>query len=193
MSKIETTRDDVARGSSSSETAAAGKRAAPGDPPALLFDGLIAGFIGYAVVGVTLAAWSWSRGHSPLHDADLLGAALFFDGAAASPGAIDPAHVLAYNGAHLLVFAAFGIFMAWLAEQAERIPNGWYLFGIGFLFVMVHVAAVPLWFDETVQAEIPLAIVALATTLALLAMSLWLLREHPALRTEAHEPEGDGA
>ena len=167
----------------------AGARAPAGDPPRILYEGLLAGVIGYAVLALLLALWSWSRGHSPLYAAALLGADLFGGTTPASDAAIELALVLAYNGAHLLVFLAFGFAMAWLAGVAERIPQGWYLTGIGFLFVVAHIAAYPAWFDAQVRAALPGGVIALATSLSFLAMGAWLLLEHPALRDGAHEPD----
>ena len=164
-------------------------RAEPGDPPRIVYEGLVAGAIGYAVVALLVALWSWSRGHSPFYDAALLGGNLFFGVTPVPEAPIEPAYVLAYNGAHLLVFVVFGFAMAWLAEIGERIPQGWYLMGLSFLFVVVHIAAYPVWFDAQVRAELPVGLIALATTLSFGAMAWWLLREHPALRAGAHEPD----
>lgn len=161
----------------------------PGDPPRILYEGLVAGAIGYAVLAVLIAAWGWARGYSPLHAAALLGGELFYGVTPSPDQPIDPAHVLSYNGAHLAVFLAFGFVMAWLAGLAERIPQGWYLLGTGFLFVAAHVIAFPLWFDETVRSVLPAGVMATVTTLAFAAMAGWLLREHPGVRAAAHEPD----
>ena len=166
-----------------------GPRAEAGDPPRIVYEGLVGAVIGYGVLALLIALWSWSRGHSPLYDGALLGANLFFGATPAPDAPIEPAHLLAYNGAHLVVFVLFGFALAWLAGVAERIPQGWYLLGVGFLFVVVHVAALPVWFDERVLAELPAGVMALATALSFLAMAVWLLREHPGLRAGAHEPD----
>jgi putative Ca2+/H+ antiporter (TMEM165/GDT1 family) len=163
--------------------------AVPDDPPRLLYEGLIAALIGYAVLAVVVASWSQWQGHSPFYIAGLLGADLFF-GTTPAPGtAVNPAHVIAYNGAHLLVFGVIGFVMAGLAALTERMPQGWYVFGIGFLFATFHIAVFPVWFGPAVREQLPVVVIALATAVAFLAMALWLLRQHPALRRGASLPD----
>ena len=68
----------------------------------LLFDGVIAGVIGYLVVASFFALWNLLQGLSPIYTASLLGEALF-------AGLRDPAAVtldiglaIAFNGIHLI-------------------------------------------------------------------------------------------
>lgn len=155
----------------------------------LLTDSLIAGLIGYATVAVFFMLAGVLTGRSPLYVASLLGSHLFYGGVPAGEVAIEPGPVLAYNGLHLLVFLAGGLFMAWLADLSERLPHGWYLMGTAGLFVAAHVLVLPFWFDPEVQAVLSLWLVLVATTVASLAMAAYLWLTHPGIRAQMHEPD----
>lgn len=159
----------------------------PSDPPRLLYEGFIASLIGYAVLTAVLAAWSQWRVGSPFYIAGLIGANLFFDGAPAPGSAVDPAHVFAYNGAHLLIFAVFGFVMAALARATDHLAQGWYVFVSAMLFATPHIAVFAFSFGSAVREQLPVGLIAVATVFAFTAMAWWLLREHPALRGGSDE------
>ncbi len=180
-----------------SEGGAAG-RAVPGRSAAggserrterLLTEGLFAGLIGYAVLALLLMAASVVDGRSPFYFAALLGTDLFYGPATTRDVAIAAGPVFAYNGVHLLVFLLTGVFMAWLAGLAERAPQGWYLMGTLFVFVVAHVLAVPAWFHAPVREALSLWLVVGSTTVAAAAMTAYLWRAHPGLRASMHEPD----
>ncbi len=153
----------------------------------LLLEGLVAGLIGYATVVVYFSVLNLVQGRSVFHTAALLGAGLFYGLESPAELVIEPGPVLAYNGVHTLAFVVVGGFMAWLAGLAERIPQGWYLVGVLFLVVLAHVFGLPLWFTEPIREQIPLWHVVVATSLAALAMGLYLLAAHPRLRASMRE------
>jgi hypothetical protein len=92
--------------------------------------------------------------------------------------------VLAYNGAHLLIFLAFGIFMAGLAALADRGAQLWYVAVSIFLIIVPHVLGVPLLFAPIVRSAISLPVIIAATTMAAIVMAGYLWRAHPRLRAD---------
>ena len=144
--------------------------------------GLMAGFIGYAVVALMGMIVSVVAGRSPFHAAAMLGALL--TGASVDPATFDvtAAHVLAYNGAHLLVFLGFGIVGSWLAALADRGAHLWYVALFLFMFVGFHMIAVAQTFSEPVRAALSETAIWAGGVLASLAMAGYLIVAHPRLR-----------
>lgn len=142
----------------------------------IFLDGLASGMIGYVTVVVFFVVLNVIHGRSVFHTAALLGAHLFYGLESPAELVIAPGPVLAFNGLHALLFLGAGIFMAWLAGLAERIPEGWYLVVVLFLIAMPHVFGLPIWFTETIQTEISLWSVVVASSLAAMAMGgiCWL-------------------
>jgi len=158
---------------------------------AILADGLLAGFVGYLVIVVLVAVGDMLQGRPPFHTAGLLGSALFYD--LNDPTAVIdpwPGPVLAFNGAHLLLMLAFGIFLAWLVTLAEGGQEVWYLGLVALLFVLLHALGLPLWLPRAVADGVSPWAVAFATTVAVLVMGLFLWLTHPQLRERLRaEPE----
>jgi hypothetical protein len=159
---------------------------ASGTAQRVIVDGVIAGMIGYLTVVALLAAVSMARGQSPFMIATLLGSRLF-DGAA--DATIQANYVIAYNGVHLVVLLLTGLVMAAFSALAERAPQAWYLGAILFPFAAAHVVGLPLWFDAQVRAVLPLWLVVIVTTAAVLPMALYLWYAYPGIRREMHEPD----
>jgi hypothetical protein len=150
--------------------------------------GLIAGLIGYATVALFFVVASMLQGQSPFFIAALLGSTLFPELRTTTDLAIEPGLVFAYNGVHLVVFLAAGLFMAWLASLSERAPQAWYAMLVILVFVGGHVIALPVWFDAQVSAALSLWLVVLATLLGTVLMAAYLWRSRPGIRAAAHEP-----
>jgi hypothetical protein len=161
---------------------------ASGVPEGIWASGLIAGFIGYAVVALFFAVASVLGGRSPFHIAALFGEAIFFAGRNGE-GVVRGDAVLAFNGVHLAVSMAAGLFMAWLTTIVERTVHGWYLGVSLLLYIGAHVIVVPIWFDEQVRLDVSLWLVTVATIVAALAMGTYLWKTHPDLRAAMHEPD----
>lgn len=88
-----------------------------------LTEGLIAGFIGYAVVAIFFALVNGLAGNSPFHTAFALGRAV----GAGWPGPGEAAGiVLAANGVHLLVSVLVGLAAAWLVMEVELHHGLWF-------------------------------------------------------------------
>ncbi|NJD08900.1 MAG: DUF4175 domain-containing protein [Gemmatimonadetes bacterium] len=150
---------------------------------AILSDGLLAGFIGYATIVLVVAAGDLLQGRPPFHTAGMLGALLFYD--VSDPTVVLepwPGPVLAFNGAHLLVMLLFGIFLTWLVALAERGPELWYIGLVALLFVLLHALGLTLWLPDMAAGGLSPWLVAFATAVAVITMGLFLWRTHPALR-----------
>jgi hypothetical protein len=148
----------------------------------ILGEGLIAGFIGYVAVVLVIAAGDLLQGRPPFHTAGMLGSLLFYDVDDPTAGlALWPGPVLAFNGVHLLVMLLFGTFLAWLVSLAEGGPELWYVSLVALLFVLLHVLGLPPLLPD--GAAVSPWLVAIATTLAVVAMGGFLWRAHPLLRS----------
>lgn len=156
---------------------------------AILAEGLLAGFIGYATIVVVIAAGDLLQGRPPFHTAGMLGSLLFYD--VNDPTIVLkpwPGPVLAFNGAHLLVMLLFGTFLTWLVALAARGPHVWYLSLVALLFVLLPALGLPLWLPDAVAGGLAPWMVAFATALAVATMGLFLWQTHRELRASLHAP-----
>lgn len=157
----------------------------------ILTEGVFAGVIGYAVVLLVVSAMDLLDGRSPFHTVATIGSVLFFGLRDPSQLEIWAGPVLAYNGAHLLLFLIFGGFMAWLTSLAERGEQMWYVSLVAFLIVAPHVIGLPVWYNTPIRQVVSMWGVVLATTLAAIAMTAYLWRAHPRLRASVASGDGE--
>ena len=143
--------------------------------------GLVAGVIGYATVALLGIGVSVLSGESPFYTAAVLGAMLTGDGIETGV-VVTPAHVLAYNGAHLLVFLAFGVVGSWLASIADHGNHLWYVALCLFMFIGFLMIVVAQTFSEPARAALSEAAIWLGGIVASLAMGTYLVLVHPKLR-----------
>lgn len=154
------------------------------DRSKMLWQGVVAGLIGYATVVIFFAIVNAMAGRSPFYTAALMGGALFYGARDLAGVVVWPGPVLAYNGFHMIVFLALGIFASWLARFAERGPHLWYVGMVFYIFVAFHI------FGAVFSLPAPLRDVMLGWStlisgvLASLAMAVFLLVLHPRLRAE---------
>jgi hypothetical protein len=153
----------------------------------ILAEGLIAGFLGYAIVVAFCAVADLAQGRSPFYTAAVLGSVVFFG--LRDPGAlvIWPGPILAYNGVHMVAFLLLGTFMAWLTSLAERGNDLWYVSILIFLIAVPHVAGLPIWFTAPARQALSLWVVVGATLLAATGMAVYLWHAHPRLRATLRE------
>jgi hypothetical protein len=147
-------------------------------------EGMVAGIVGYAVVDLSFAIVNVLLGRSPFFSAALLGSRLFFGLDDPSELVIQVGPVLAYNGAHLVVFLGLGFVTAWLANFAERGPSFWYIGLVMFLVIVAHVVAAFLVLTEPLRAVLSAWHVLATTFLATLAMTGYIWWIHPRLHEE---------
>ncbi len=144
--------------------------------------GLVAGIIGYAIVALLGIGVSVLSGRSPFHAAAVLGAMLIGDGVDPESIVVTPAYVFAYNGAHLLVFLAFGLLGSWLASLADRGAHLWYIALFVFMFAGFHMIVVAQTFSEPVRAALSESAIWMGGIVASVAMGAYLVLVHPGLR-----------
>jgi hypothetical protein len=155
----------------------------------ILTEGLFTGVIGYAVVAIGIGLLDVLGGRAPFHTVGLLGSVVFFGVRDVADAALWPGPVLAFNGLHLLVFLLLGTLMAWLGSLAERGPQLWYVSLIALLFVLLHLFALPIWFDPAIRPAVSAWTIAIATSTAVVAMFAYLWRSHPRLRERVAQDE----
>lgn len=147
-----------------------------------LGQGLLAGFIGYATVALSVGIADVAQGRSFFYTAALLGESLFYG--LRDPGKVIvwPGGVFAYNGLHLLVFLVIGVTAAALAVLAERGPELWYGAFVLFLLVAFHAWAAVQLLTEPVRAAIPTWEIWVPSVLSGVAMLAYLVAARPRLR-----------
>lgn len=155
----------------------------------ILTQGLVAGLIGYVVVAGLFFVANVIAGRPPFYTVAVLGGTLFYGWTEPADVVIWAGPIFAYNGAHAVVFVILGVIAAWLASNAERGPQLWYLGLSVFIFVIVHIVGALTWMGALVRTVLPLGLVVAASVLAAAAMALYLWRVHPTLRREFREYE----
>lgn len=146
-----------------------------------LWEGMIAGAIGYAVVALFFVVVNLLQGRAAFHTAEALGLALFYGGAeAVGVGHAGP--VIAYNGFHLVLFLVLGMAAAWLVAKSEQGPQFWYLASFALLFVVLHMLGVLVVSAGALGGGLSPVTVLGAGALAGVAMIYYLWRVHPRLR-----------
>jgi surface polysaccharide O-acyltransferase-like enzyme len=143
---------------------------------------MIAGFIGYAVLALLFAIGDRVGGKSAFHTAVMLGASLFHHVSNPAAVAVRPSYVLAYNGAHLLVFVGFGIMGALLADLADRGRQLWYVALVFFVLVAFHAIGAAQTLSVDVRAELSAAAVWAGGILASAATGAYLVWQNPTMR-----------
>jgi hypothetical protein len=158
----------------------------------LLLEGLAAGVLGYLVVAGFYAVLNLLAGRPLFHTASLLGEAVFYGlrDAAAATGELGPA--LAYNGAHMLVFALLGLAAARIVLAADLHPRLYYGVFVSILAFLVGASAAIAALSAPVAAALPWWTVVVANLLAVAAMGSYLWRLHPGLAAAlASDLEGE--
>jgi hypothetical protein len=150
---------------------------------AMLREGIVAGVIGYGATIILFALANVLSGRPVFHTAAVLGAALVYGISDPMQVVVTPAYVLAYNGAHLIVFLALGIVGAALARLADRGAQLWYVGLFFFIFISFHLIATVQVVAYPMRSLINDAAIWIAGITAGLLMVGSLLRAHPAIRT----------
>lgn len=157
------------------------------DRSTMLWQGLLAGLIGYSTTVISFAVGNVVVGHSPFYTPALLGGALFYGVRDLAGVVVWAGPVLAYNGFHLVVFLVLGAFASWLAQVAERGPHLWYVGVTFYIFVAFHLYGVAFALPAPLRDALLGWGTMMCGMLASLAMALFLLWAHPRLRAEMHD------
>jgi hypothetical protein len=143
-------------------------------------EGVIAGLIGAALVAVWFLIYDAARGR-PLRTPALLGAATF-EGVK-DPSAVQNAmhYVLPYTVLHGVVFAMFGVLIAYLIVTVQREPSRLLMLFIGLMCFEIFFLAVVTWLAHPVLNELAWWAILLANALAAFGMLAYLVLGHRAL------------
>lgn len=150
----------------------------------IVWEGLLAGIIGYATVAILVGVCDLAFGRSFFFTAAMLGEAAFYGLTDPANVVVWPGAVFAYNGVHLLGFLFIGMSAAWLAYLAEKGAELWYLGLVLFLLVVAHALGAVLILTEGLRAAIPVWVVLVPTVVGLAEMFVYLLAVRPGLRRE---------
>lgn len=157
------------------------------DRTEIIWQGAMAGLIGYAAVALSVGIGDVLQGRSFFFTVSLLGEWLFYGLEDPAKVRVWPGAVFAYNGLHFVTFLMFGLLASWLAAVSERGPLYWYAALVMYLFVFVHLFAAVLLMTEPMREAIRMSQILIPSVLAVVLMSAYLLRVHPQLRREMNE------
>src|SRR5262245_10698270 len=145
-----------------------------------LREGIVAGFIGAAIIAVWFLIYDAARGR-PLRTPALLGAAAF-------QGVQNPADVptsanlvVQYTVLHGVVFAMIGVLIAYLIASGQRQPSRVLLLFILMMCFEVFFLAVVTWLAHPVLSELAWWAILLGNALAAAGMLVYFFVGHRAL------------
>lgn len=148
-------------------------------------DGLVVGLIAYASVALFYSAFDFLASRGPLYTVNMLGRATFRGvrdtGVLRQQVPLDLPAVLLYNGFHLLVALAIGLFVAWLVDRAiSNPPHAAAMLAVIVAGFVVTILAVG-WLTEGMRQVLPWWSVVVANALAVLAAAVYLSRQRLGL------------
>jgi hypothetical protein len=143
------------------------------------------GLVGYLVVAVFFLVLDPLLGRGFLHTPALIGSGLFYGLTDPAALTIRPGPIIAYNGAHLVVFLALGLIVGQLTYVSLRLrQQAWYLVTMLVILVLGHLY-VALWvLTEPVRSDLPVWMITVAGLVAVTAMVVCVLVLYPQLRGE---------
>jgi hypothetical protein len=156
-----------------------------------LWNSIYTGLIGYLAVSLFFLVLDPLLGRGLLYTPALLGSALFYGLSDPAALAIRPGPVIAYNGAHLVVFLVLGLVVGELTYASVRLrQQAWYLITMLAILVLGHLY-VALWvLTEPVRSALPIWMLTVAGLVAVAAMVMCLLVIYPQLREQLVERDG---
>ena len=156
-----------------------------------LWNSIHTGLIGYLAVAVFFIVLDPLLGRGLLYTPALLGSALFYGLTDPAALTIQPGPIIAYNGAHLVVFLVLGLVVGELTYASVRLrQQAWYLVSMLAILVLGHLY-VALWvLTRPVRSALPVWMITVAGLVAVTAMVACLLVLYPQLRGELVERDG---
>jgi hypothetical protein len=153
-----------------------------------LWNSIYTGLIGYLAVAVFFIVLDPLLGRGLLYTPALLGSALFYGLTDPAALTIQPGPIIAYNGAHLVVFLVLGLVVGELTYASVRLrQQAWYLVSMLVILVLGHLY-VALWvLTQPVRSALPVWMITVAGLVAVAAMVACLLVLYPQLRRELVE------
>jgi len=155
-----------------------------------LWNSMYTGLVGYLAVAVFFIVLDPLMGRGLFYTPALLGSALFYGLSDPAALTIRPGPIIAYNGAHLIVFLALGLVVGELTYVSVRLrQHVWYLVSMAMLLVLGHLY-LGLWvLTEPVRSALPVWMITVAGLTAVAAMVACLLVIYPPLRGELVDPD----
>ena len=148
----------------------------------ILSQGLTAGLIGYTALALLVALADVLGGASPVRTASVLGASLFYGVTDPAELALEPAYVVAYNVAHLLVFLMLGVLASALTALADRRNHLWFVSACFHLFIAFHAIAFVQALSEEMEELVAARTIWAGGIAASLAMAGYVVWTHPRMR-----------
>jgi hypothetical protein len=150
-----------------------------------LWNSIYTGLIGYLAVAVFFIVLDPLLGRGLLYTPALLGSAFFYGLTDPAALTIQPGPIIAYNGAHLVVFLVLGLVVGELTYASVRLrQQAWYLVSMLVILVLGHLY-VALWvLTQPVRSALPVWMITVAGLVAVAAMVACLLVLYPQLRRE---------
>jgi len=157
----------------------------------VLWNSIYTGLIGYLAVAVFLIVLDPLLGRGFLYTPALLGSALFHGLADPAALTIQPGPIIAYNGAHLVVFLVLGLVVGELTYASVRLRQQmWYLVTMLVILVLGHLYVAVWVLTQPVRSALPVWMITAAGLVAVAAMVTCLLMIYPQLRGELVERDG---
>jgi hypothetical protein len=153
-----------------------------------LWNSIYTGLIGYLAVAVFFIVLDPLLGRGLLYTPALLGSAFFYGLTDPAALTIQSGPIIAYNGAHLVVFLVLGLVVGELTYASVRLrQQAWYLVSMLVILVLGHLY-VALWvLTQPVRSALPVWMITVAGLVAVAGMVACLLVRYPQLRRELVE------
>lgn len=150
-----------------------------------LGEGLVVGLVAYAAVALFYVVFDVLAARGALFTVDMLGKAVFRGlrdpAVLLFPDQLDPAAIFWYNGLHLLLSLAIGVFVTALVVEAERRPARAPLILLAIVAGGVLTVLVVGRLTQEMRPVLPWWSITVANALAAATAGVYLLRRHPSL------------
>ena len=160
----------------------------------VVYEGLVAGILGYATVAITIGALDVLSGRPPLYTPSLLGQVVIGGFGPPTPGVVSPGPVFAYNGIHLLAFLVIGLIVSLAVWEVELHPPFWYAAFFALLATILVSLLVLALITAPLHGLISSTHMLIANALAAVVIGGYVHRAHPRLRERVArlgDPESD--
>lgn len=147
----------------------------------VLWEGLVAGLLGYVTVVLVVGLLDALAGFSFFHTPSVLGRALF-GGFGDPAGGVAAGPVFAYNGVHLLVFLFIGMLASWIVWEVELHPVFWYVAFFAVMTLVLVTFLVLALVTEPLSGRLSRGTIVTGNAIAAVVVGTYLAMAHPRLR-----------
>ena len=158
--------------------------------PMSVREGLTVGLIGATVVAVFYLVFDVLVRGQALWTPTVLGEVLVLRQPMVPEVTVNMTAVWMYTAVHVVAFALFGILLTMLASRSERSAIARYgTLQLLIVFELFFYGMLAVGYSQT-RGAFPFWSILVANTLAAIAMTMWLWKHHPAVRSGWKEPLG---